>query len=211
MAKQLIKNITFDSSLGTVTFNDYASIDLAGMLFITDVTNNVIIYNFADPLKGGYTQTNKLYLDYDTAGMDSSTILQVFYDDGAAVATQEGLTDILSVDVSMNANLASINANTNASKEELISIDNTAAVLQLLSQDITSSVALLKRIAKLLEPVSVQDSAQRQKVTVDFITAGVSLSTVSNAQSFGGVDYRWQIIDQARNTYSNSIRSNLSF
>ena len=77
-------------------------------------------------------------------------------------------------------------------------------------------IIVTKRIAKIVEPISVQDAQQRQKVVVEGISSGTittvtTVSTVSNTQSMGGVDYRYQIIDQARSTYSNSIRNNITF
>ena len=46
MAKIKINNYTFDKVAKTVTFTDYTTIRLDGVLLITDVMPNVIIYNF---------------------------------------------------------------------------------------------------------------------------------------------------------------------
>jgi len=51
--KILIQNYTFDKTAKTVTFTDYSSIRLDSLLLITNVTSNVIIYNFASPALGG--------------------------------------------------------------------------------------------------------------------------------------------------------------
>lgn len=85
--KTLIKNYTFDASAKTVTFSDYTSISLNRVLLITNVTDNVIIYNFADPAAGGSVATNVLTLDYDTTAMDDTDALQIFYDDENAAQT----------------------------------------------------------------------------------------------------------------------------
>lgn len=79
------------------------------------------------------------------------------------------------------------------------------------------ALILLRRMVKLMEPIATQDSQQRQRVTLDAITGGITLgavstiSTVSNIAGLGGVDPRYQFIDQARNAYANGIRQNLNF
>ena len=80
--KLQITNYTFDKTAKTVTFTDYTTIRLDSILLITNVTDNIIIYNFADPLLGGTVATNVLTLTYDTSTMDDSDKLQIFYDDG---------------------------------------------------------------------------------------------------------------------------------
>lgn len=42
------------------------------------------------------------------------------------------------------------------------------------------SIILLRRIAKLLEPIAVQDSAQRQRITVENSTVTVTQATAAN-------------------------------
>lgn len=88
-------------------------------------------------------------------------------------------------------------------------------------------MAMLSRIVKLLESNAVVDQQQRQRLTLDSITAGVTLptvttvgtvstitagtiTTVSGITAVAGMD-REQWINVARNTYANSIRSKLSF
>lgn len=97
------------------------------------------------------------------------------------------------------------------------------------------SAMLLRRLLRQVDSLAVVDSAQRQKVTLDSITSGLTLSTVTtvgtvstvtavttvstvstvtsatNLVALGGVDGRYLHIDTARNMYSNGIRSNLLF
>jgi len=84
--KRLVKNYQFIPEERKVVFTDYASIDLEGVLLITNVTRGVIIYNFADASLGGMVQGNALILYYDTTGMSSSDELQIWYDDGKVEA-----------------------------------------------------------------------------------------------------------------------------
>ncbi len=85
------------------------------------------------------------------------------------------------------------------------------------------SLILLRRILRQVDALSVVDSAQRQKITIDAITANLTLSavtnvgtvttvtTVSSLTQLGGVDGRYLFIDTARNMYSGSIRNRLTF
>jgi len=95
--KILVENYTFNSSTRQVTLTDYTSVNLESFLLITNVTDNVIIYNFADPAKGGTVSTNVLTLDYDTTAMSNGDTLQIFIDDGeksASETTLEALKDV---------------------------------------------------------------------------------------------------------------------
>lgn len=77
--KKLITNYTFDASEKTITFNGYTTISLSRILVITNVTDNLIIYNFADPTAGGTVASNVLTLDYDTTAMSDTDTLQIHY------------------------------------------------------------------------------------------------------------------------------------
>lgn len=79
--KTLVPNYTFNASAKTITFLNYPSISLDGLLLVTNTTDNIIIYNFASAGKGGTVSGNVLTLDYDTTSMDNSDNLQIFYDD----------------------------------------------------------------------------------------------------------------------------------
>lgn len=97
-------------------------------------------------------------------------------------------------------------------------------------------LAMLSRIVKLLESNAVVDSAQRQRVNLDAISASpftltgagtaagalrvtlptdstgilAGVTTVANLTTVGGMD-REQYINIARNAYANGIRSKLIF
>lgn len=85
-------------------------------------------------------------------------------------------------------------------------------------------ISLLQRLVKISESNQVVDSAQRQRITLDAITAGVALPTVttvttvttvstvtavSNLTQNAGMD-REQYINIAKQTYANSIRNRLN-
>lgn len=87
--KVKVNNYTFDKTAKTVTFTDYVTIRLDSILLVTNVTDNIIIYNFANAALGGTVSANVLTLDYDTSAMDNADKLQIFYqNDDIAAATE---------------------------------------------------------------------------------------------------------------------------
>jgi hypothetical protein len=81
-----------------------------------------------------------------------------------------------------------------------------------------STEILLRRLTKIADALSVVDSAQRQRVVIDAITAGLTLPTVTTVSSItnvaaqtgmAGMD-REMYINQARQAYSG-IRSRLTY
>lgn len=94
-------------------------------------------------------------------------------------------------------------------------------------------ISLLERLVKISESNQVVDSAQRQRITLDAITAGITLptvatvtavttvstvtavttvstvNTVSNITQNAGMD-REQYINIAKQTYASSIRNRLN-
>ena len=80
--KTLTTNYGFTASpIGKVQLLSYPNITLDQILLVTNVTSNVIIYNFADPAKGGYLTGNILTLSASTVSMSNSDRLQIFVDD----------------------------------------------------------------------------------------------------------------------------------
>ena len=88
-------------------------------------------------------------------------------------------------------------------------------------------ISLLERLVKISESNQVVDSAQRQRITLDAITAGITLPTVAtvatvttvttvtavtsvtNITQNAGMD-REQYINIAKQTYASSIRNRLN-
>ena len=85
MAKKLLYNYTFDASAQTITFNGYYK--LRTIQLITNVTDNIIIYNFASATTGATASydaaadVTTLTLTYDTTSMSDSDELQIFVDE----------------------------------------------------------------------------------------------------------------------------------
>lgn len=92
--KILFEDYSFNAAAKQVTLNAQESISLERMLLVTNVTDNVIIYNFADPAKGGTISNNVLTLDFDTSGMSDSDRLQIFLENSYTPASQETLQEL---------------------------------------------------------------------------------------------------------------------
>lgn len=91
--KKLIQSYSFDASNKTITLNELDNVEIEQLLIITNVTDGIIIYNFADSLKNATINSNVINLEYDTTSMDDSDNLQIFID--VQNADFDELTDIL--------------------------------------------------------------------------------------------------------------------
>jgi hypothetical protein len=89
--KILFEDYTFNAATQQITFNTTSSIGLEQLLVITNVTDNIIIYNFADPSAGGTISNNVLTLDYNTTSMSNTDSLQIFLDNILIPASDETL------------------------------------------------------------------------------------------------------------------------
>lgn len=107
--KVQITNYTFDKTAKTVTFTDYTTIRLDSILLITNVTDNVIIYNFADPSLGGTVSGNAVTLTYDTSSMDNTDKLQIFYEGDNTLATSANQDSQEALQTTLNALIETLN------------------------------------------------------------------------------------------------------
>lgn len=96
--KKLIETYTFDASAKTVALTGY-TVSLASLLLITNVTDNIIIYNFADATKGGTVSGDTITLTYDTTSMADADKLQIYYDDSAATQAVSGTVAVTNSDI----------------------------------------------------------------------------------------------------------------
>lgn len=78
--KTLVKNYTFDPATKQITITNLTTLDLEQLLLITNVTDNIMIYNFADPSIGASVSGNVITLDYNTASMNAADDIQIFID-----------------------------------------------------------------------------------------------------------------------------------
>lgn len=135
--KILVENYSFNPATGVITFTDYSSIKLENVLLVTNVTSNVMIYNFAVPALGGAVNGNQLDLDFNTSSMSSSDRLQIFYEETATKpASDEGMI-LLRRLVQMLAPIATQDGN----QRQRVVIDNISGGITLASVTTVSNVA----------------------------------------------------------------------
>ena len=85
MAKKLVRNYTFVAASKTVAID--GNYNLSSLLLITNVTRNVIIYNFANPSLGATASYNSttdkttFTLVFNTAGQANADNLQIYVDE----------------------------------------------------------------------------------------------------------------------------------
>ena len=128
--KTLISNYTFNPTTKAVALLDYTTIDLAGLLLITNVRTNQIIYNFADPAFGGTTSGNTVILTTATTGMSAADKLQIFYDNGkvpASETTLQSLEDMISYLKMVVQNTKVLNTQDIAQRQRTV-VENTVNV-----------------------------------------------------------------------------------
>lgn len=103
MSKKLVTSYTFDASAQTIDAADFTSLEK--ILLITNVTDQIIIYNFADTTKGGSLTSTTLTLEYDTTTMDDTDKLQIMVEDGTVTipVTQSGTWDEVGINDSGNS------------------------------------------------------------------------------------------------------------
>ncbi len=84
--KILVTDYIFNPTAKTITFQFTPS--PSGMLLITNITDGIIIYNFADPTSGGVFSNNILTLTYNTSSMSATDNLQIYYDNAETSPTE---------------------------------------------------------------------------------------------------------------------------
>jgi len=118
------------SGVGTIALSGInKQITLEQILVITNVTDGIIIYNFAEPGKTGSVANNIITLNTDTSSMSSSDILQIFIDicDPDAIEYEQYPLDIgYDYDVNMAQVLGTLSANDGLGNIRTKSVFNTA-------------------------------------------------------------------------------------
>ncbi|HLO11218.1 MAG TPA: hypothetical protein VK190_03055 [Pseudoneobacillus sp.] len=93
--KSLVETYSFNSATKQITLTGIKSINLENLLLITNVTDNIIIYNFADPDLGATVSGNVITLDYNTATMSNTDRLQIFVETDDYYETMSTLMDAM--------------------------------------------------------------------------------------------------------------------
>lgn len=79
--KRLIENYTFNPTTKQIIIIDSENIPQEKLLLITNMTDGIIIYNFADNNARGSIQGNIITLNYDTTSMSDTDKLQIWVED----------------------------------------------------------------------------------------------------------------------------------
>lgn len=124
--KKLVTSYTFDASERTITSDDFTSLEKIQL--ITNVTDQIIIYNFADQTKGGTLALTVLTLEYDTTSMADGDKLQIFVEDGSAIQPVSG-TVTANLSATDNAVLDQLELNQDAQTALLTSMDADTSTL----------------------------------------------------------------------------------
>ena len=187
MKKQVgveIGSYSFNKTAKTITFTDCGNLTLDNILLITNVTDHLIIYNFADQTTTGTMVNNVLTLSYDTSSMSNTDNLQIFIN-------VEDVNDALLRRLSTQVDSLSTVDISNRQKVVVESILGTTLGRAITGQDAGQGIPAPNSIAINAPSYAAPVAVYYQPVWV------------------GPVDQRWLIKDQARNTYANAIRSNL--
>lgn len=92
--RQRLTNYIFNPAAKTITFSGQLGLTLDGFQIITNLTSNVIIYDFGDATLGGSLSGNVLTLTFNTASMGIGDALQIFYYNGNGI-TRDPSTIVL--------------------------------------------------------------------------------------------------------------------
>lgn len=86
----------FDPAAKTITFSCDTQISLEQVLTITNTTDGIMIYCFADPVLGGTIAGQILTLEYNTSSMSADDALQIYVDIPEAEPTRDNsITQLL--------------------------------------------------------------------------------------------------------------------
>ena len=192
--KKLVSNYSFNAAAKQITLSDYTSVDLESLLLITNVTDNIIIYNFAGTGKGATISGNVLTLDYDTTSMSDSDDLQVFIDDGESPATNSALETI---DLLITQLLKR--------SESLAVVD--IAQRQRVAVEATPNIT----VGSIIPTVTVNGNNSNFRPADTSNNAAFDINSINTLTRYVAVPDIWRTIELARQTYQQAIRSNLTF
>ena len=194
---------TFNPGAKTITFSGLSqSITLRNILLITNVTENTIIYNFADSNTGAVSfNNNVLTLDYNTSSMSASDVLQVFLD-------VESYEDSLHTLLRRMNKLLESNAVVDLQQRQRLTIDairNSATA----TVDLAGTLPVTVSSGTVTAVVSNQLSGQNAPASAAN-PYSYSSQTIGNITE-GPVHQFWRIANDAQACYASAIRSKLSF
>lgn len=193
MKKRLLSP-TFDASAKTVVHASFSDVGLAGIQLITNVTDNVIIYNFADPALGGTLSTDTLTLTYDTTSMADTDELMVLVEDGSAEVQVDVVTMPTTTVQATDLDIRPL-VNTDVVTAELSAVDN--AVLDAIETATEATQAALETAGGLVVNLGANndvtvtgtvDLGATDNAVLDAIAASVAAADTDLTTIIGHVD-----------------------
>lgn len=184
-----IGNYAFSPSTKQIILIGVPAIALKQVLIITNVTDNITIFQFNDNTLGGSETNNVITLNYDTTLMATTDELQIYLD----------LPDTSPVD-----DAAQAEAYTHILLERIL-----LALQPLANQDISNRQRIVvDAITGNLTLATVTTVGSLTGGTITTITNPVP---VGNIATFAGLSPLYNYIDSARMSYAKGIRANLTF
>lgn len=173
--KTRLTGATFNASAKTITHTSFSDVTLAGIQLITNVTDQVIIYNFADTTKGGTLSTDTLTLEYDTTSMSDTDELMILVEDGSASTAINDGGNTITVDGTVSVTGVSTAANQTTIIGHL---DGVEGLLTTIDAD-TGTIAT--EVAGLLTDTELRATPVPVSGTVAVTNAGIT--TIAGAVS----------------------------
>ena len=172
---------SFDASAKTVTITlDNGVVALESLLVITNVTDNIVIYRFEDPLLGAILSGDTFTLVYDTTLMDDADKLQIWYYTSDALAVTDVETASLVSTLRSLINVLGSNA----------SLPDTAGRTRVVIDAITGALTL------------------STITTVGTVSTVTSITTLANQTNIGGLAAVMQV-PSTMQIPVNQLRSNI--
>jgi hypothetical protein len=197
----IVGGYIFNPAAKTITFTGLQyTITLANILLITNTTANTIIYNFADSTNGAVSfASNVLTLDYNTASMNATDVLQIYID---VESYEESLATLLR---RMNKLLES-NAVVDSKLRQRVTIEAIGANNSSNPTELNTTIPVSGTVT-----ASVSNQIAAQNMAAQSGNPYV-LSTVTTASILEGpVHQLWRVANDAQACYASAIRSKLSF
>lgn len=201
-----VGSYTFDPTAKTVTFSNLAqSLTLANILLITNTTANTIIYNFADPTSGAVSfNDNVLTLDYNTASMNASDVLQIYVD---VESYEESLQALLR---RMNKLLES-NAVVDLQQRQRLTIDAIRSTAST-TVDLAGTLPVSGTVTATGTVTANVNNGVGSQLIANASANPYSLSATTTAYFMEGpVHQVWRVANDAQACYASAIRSKLTF
>ena len=148
-----LTNATFSAAAKTIAHSSFSDVTLSGIQVITNVTDQIIIYNFADTTKGGTLSVDTLTLEYDTTSMSDTDELMILVEDGATTQPVSAASLPLPTDAATQTTLALIKAKT----------DNIPALGQALAASSVPIVLTAAQETALTPPAAITGFATSAK------------------------------------------------